>query len=467
MNTSSAIVRKGPPKTVLIVGAGLAGLSAAFELVEAGHDVTVLEARTRPGGRVLTLREGFSDGLYAEGGAEYFYPTDPDYAQSYIQRFGLKIVPLRVPQRMATGYFRERRIQWKHNDPVGWPFELTQEERDLGLAGMRERYIRPFLQKFSPDAKGNWPNDVITLLDSKTFVEALRESGASQGAIDLLRIIDWDFIGEGDPQTSATELLGDRAKFSQYAKPFYKIEGGNDRLPIALAQHLTRHIRYGAAVTGIRHSPHTVRVIFSQGGETRTLDGDHLILAIPFSVLRQVDISPQFSAAKHRAIAELPYSSVTRVYFQIREKFWQQEGLSGLAFTDGAFSYFWDSTWSQYGTRGILQGYVSGPNSRRLDALKLTDKTRFAIEEACKVYPGLPRLIEGTTWKCWDTDPWSLGGYSWYRTGTLQTIGGHLASTEGRVHFAGEHTASHTMHATLQGAIQSGIRAAHEVNDFI
>ena len=448
-----------------MIGAGLAGLAAAYELSEAGHKVTVLEAQSRPGGRVYTLREGFADGLYAEAGAEYFYPHEPDYAMSYIHPFGLQVLPLQLTGQAACGYFRGNCIRMELNKQIDWPLHLTPEEKKLGLSGMRQRYVCPSLQEFPSYPAGDWPKDLQDRYDSKTFVEVLREAGASDDAIDLLRLIDWDFIGEGASNTSAVELLGDRAKFGQFTRPFYSIQGGNDLLPKAFAQRLCDKIRYGSEVTRIEHFPQSVRAKYSQGGEPRLIAADYLVLAIPFTVLRHLEILPNFSIEKQRSIVGLPYTSVSRVYLQSREKFWIGEGLSGLALTDLPITYFWDSTWAQHGSRGILQGYATGSSARQIANMEDSGLIQLALQEAQKVNPKILNMFEGGISKCWDTDPWARGGYSWYKVGSLASIVPHLATPEGRVHFAGEHTAPFVLHATLQGALESGIRVAREIND--
>ena len=130
--------RQGAPKRVLVVGAGLAGLSAAFELTQAGHDVTVLEARTRPGGRVHTLRDPFADGLYAEAGAARI-PNHHHFTLKYAELFGLTLDPFEPPDVPSVYHVRGQRIRVTPGQKVEWPYDLTAEERALGLNGMREK----------------------------------------------------------------------------------------------------------------------------------------------------------------------------------------------------------------------------------------------------------------------------------------------------------------------------------------
>src|SRR4030095_361258 len=131
-----SLERRGAPKKVIIIGAGLAGLSAAYELTQAGHDVTVLEARTRPGGRVHTLRDPFAEGLYAEAGATRI-PNYHDLTLKYVEFFGLTLDPFQPPDSPSVYYVRGKRIRVTPGQKVEWPYDLTPEERALGLSGMR------------------------------------------------------------------------------------------------------------------------------------------------------------------------------------------------------------------------------------------------------------------------------------------------------------------------------------------
>ena len=132
--------RSGAPKRVIIIGAGLAGLSAAYELTQAGHDVTVLEARTRPGGRVHTLRDPFAEGLYAEAGAARI-PDHHHFTLKYAELFGLTLDPFEPPDLPSVYHVRGKRIRVTPGQKVEWPYDLTAEERALGLNGMRQKYI--------------------------------------------------------------------------------------------------------------------------------------------------------------------------------------------------------------------------------------------------------------------------------------------------------------------------------------
>jgi monoamine oxidase len=205
-------------------------------------------------------------------------------------------------------------------------------------------------------------------------------------------------------------------------------------------------------------------VVLTEGGAARSFSADHLICAIPFSVLQDVEVSPPFSAEKLTAIAELPYTSVTRVFLQSKKKRWIEDGVSGWAATDLPLGLVWDTTFSyRRDERGILQAYSSGESARNFCGMGEDERIGLALEHMEKVHPGFREDFEtGASW-CWDEDEWSRGGYCWFRPGQMTALLPYIARPEGRVHFAGEHASAWP--AWMQGALASGLRAAREVNE--
>ncbi len=454
--------RAGPPRKVIVIGAGLAGLSAAYELTEAGHDVTILEARARPGGRVYTLREPFSDGLYAEAGPVSFSDVH-GLVLDYAKFFRLPLEPHVVPSRLASVYYlRGRRIVAKEGGKIEWPLDLTPEERKLGIAGMMRRYVTPVLKELGDASREDWPPGRVKKYDQMTFAEFLRRQGASTDAVALLKMGHLDIWGDGAEWVSALQLLRELA-LRRRAQSWYKIKGGNDLLPNAFAARLAEKVRYGAAVVRIEQDARAARVVVREAATQETLAADRLISAIPFSVLRRIEVSPPFSPEKQKAIEQLPYTSVARVYVQSRKKFWVDERLWGWAETDLPVNWIWDATYNQPGPRGILQSYISGAEARRVTAMKESERISFALEGMEKVHPAIRENFEGGASKCWDEDEWARGAYASVAPGGMIGLVPHIARPEGRVHFAGEHTSA--WFGWQQGALESGLRAAREVND--
>jgi len=367
----NAIVLSGPAKKVLILGAGMAGLVAGYELSKLGHDVTILEARTRPGGRVHTLREPFSDGLYAEAGAARI-PENHDLTLKYVKEFALPLEPF-------------------------YPSKLNALRFDRG---QREEV----------------PID--------GFTDAMTQN----------------YGGE----------LGGRPERWQ------KIKGGTDLLPKAFAEKLSGKIHYGAAVVRIEDA-NQARVVFLENGRQQTLTADAVLCTIPFSVLKNIDLRG-LSERKREIIKRTRYDAVSRVYLQTRNRFFEEKGLNGFAFTSGAIE-IWQPTWSQPGPRGILMTYARPGEAERITALKESERIAVTLKQLDGMFSGLRENFERGTSKCWMDDEWSRG--AWAFVGFTDFLA--AVAVDGRIHFAGEHLSMAS--SWMQGALSSGLRAVKEIEE--
>jgi len=462
------IGRAGASKKVIIIGAGLAGLSAAFELSRLGHEVTLLEARLRPGGRVYTLREPFSDGMYAEAGAARI-PDNHKLTLKYIKLFGLTLDPFEPGNLAQVAYIRGRRIKIPAGEEApltGFPGVLTPEERKGSLAGLWERYVTPVLKEMGNPAAASWPPDSLKKYDLVTFAEFLRRQGASADAIASMEM---PYYKPEDDTISALWSLRE-AKLLRAQRRDYKIRGGNDLLPKAFAARLARKIRYGAQVVKIERDASNVSVLCKQGGATNRLIADYLICAIPLTVLRRIEVSPPFSPEKRRVIEQHSYESATRVFLQARGRRWRGDGLSGFGFSDHPEA-IWRPTFNQshglmvngqMGGRDILVSYLSGAQARRVAAMNNYERITSTLDRFEKIFPGLRVNFEGGASFCWDEDEWARGAYSILKPWEMFSLLPHVARQEGRVHFAGEHASAWP--GWMQGALESGNRAAKEIN---
>ena len=445
---------------VIIVGAGLAGLAAAHELTRAGVDVTVLEARDRPGGRVHTLREPFSDGLYAEEGA-FFLPDNHELTMAYCREFRLPLVPVVARAAGKLYYVRGQLIRLVRGGHPTWPFPLTDEETRLGYSGIWKKYVGDALRDLGDPSAPNWPADPrFERLDRMTGAEFLAARGASPGAIGLLSVGYFDLLGDGLESYSALLLMRDLA-LNQTSGQTFSIQGGNDALPRAFASLLGQRIRYDSPVVQLTPGERRARVVVARRGEHETLTADHVIVAIPFSVLRRLDLGPGLTTAKRRVIDELPYTSVERVYLQASHKFWVDEELPTSASTDLPVKWIFEPTLNQPGPRGILECYTAGAPARAMTAMAQGERIDYALSYIERVYPGIRQHFERGASKCWDEDPWARGAYAWFRPGQMHSLLPHIARPEGHLHFAGEHASAWP--GWTEGALASGVGAAQEI----
>jgi monoamine oxidase len=181
-------------------------------------------------------------------------------------------------------------------------------------------------------------------------------------------------------------------------------------------------------------------------------------------VLRKVEISPNLSDTKRKAIDELAYDTITRVVLQCRTRYWEKDGYNGFGVSDLP-QEIWHASFDQPGTRGLLVSYMYFALGQRVGALSEEDRLAFVAREMNKLHPGLVDNLEGHFSKVWAADPWAGGAAAIPAPGQMRTLCAGIENPEGRVHFAGEHTSHWT--GWMQGALESGLRAAREVTDAV
>jgi monoamine oxidase len=360
------------PKKIVIVGAGMAGLSAGYELSQLGHEVTILEARTRPGGRVHTLREPFSDGLFAEAGAARI-PDNHDLTLKYVKLFEVPLEPM-YPSRLSSLVVD------------------GQSKREVSIAG---------------------------------FTDGLAQ-----------------FFGD--------EFRG--------PERFTKIKGGNDNLPKAVARRLGDKVRYGAPVVKIDQDEKSARVTFLEKGSRQTINADRVLCAVPFTLLRDIEMPANFPERRRDIIRNLRYASVSRVYLQAKRRSWEEKGLNGFAITNDAVE-IWQPTWNQPGPRGILMTYNRPGQAERIAAMKEPERVSSTLAQLGPLFPGLQENFERAATKCWIEDEWSRGAWAFVGVRDLFAA----SAPEGRIHFAGEHLSRFS--SWIQGALESSAVAVKQINE--
>jgi monoamine oxidase len=446
---------------ILVVGAGMAGLGAALELVNQGHDVTVLEARTRPGGRVFTMRDPFADGLYADAGAMQVYDSH-QRVQRYISQFALELDPIRPTAPGSLMFLMGHRIEVRPGAAPAWPFTLNADEQELTNRGMYTKYVVPLLKDvYEADLAGQLLAR-FGKYDTMTFSDFLRAQGASPSAIRIMNAGLPAGLGDGGDHHSALNLLREAA-YRQISTQAFTIRGGTDRLPKTLASRLGERIKYATAVARIEQDASGVRAIARRRGSIETFAAERLVLAVPFAVARAIEFHPALPAGTRDTMEQLPNTSVVKVFVQTRSRFWLAEGLSGGASTDLPIRLVSERTINQAGARGILESYVVGPDARRFCAMGDAARVQAAAAELAKLFPAVTTQFEGGTSKCWEEDEWSRGAYAWFRPGQMTRFLPVIGRPVGRIHFAGDHTSPTP--GWMDGALHSAERVVREISD--
>jgi monoamine oxidase len=441
-------------RRVLVLGAGLAGLAAAYELKKAGFAATVLEARTRPGGRVLTYRDPFADGLYAEMGAEYVDATD-EFDHRFCKELGLKVMTAKLYDAIFVRGQRFKMAPFKQGKEK-LPYAGTEGGR---LFGQEAAYLKRVLALIKDPEK--LPPEILKL-DNLSVVELLAQEGAPEDIAALFTYTQACESTARPHEMSALHLVrSHRRSFSEDTDEG-RILGGNDQLPKGLARALAGQILYNRPVRKIAHDAEGATVTFEEGGALRTLRAPRLVVAIPFKVLRDIEVTPSFSPAKSKCIATLAYGHVMKLAMQYQQRFWDEpQSLGQRVFTDTLLRRVYHFSIDQPGPRGILMSFTSGADAEALGRMSDGERLRTALQEATRVWPEAPRHFEGGAVKYWNEDPWIRGSYSFEGLGQARDYLQIAAAPEGRVHFAGEHTSVHR--ASMNGALESGVRAAAEV----
>jgi len=438
-------------RKILVLGAGVAGLAAALRLKEQGHDVTALEARNRPGGRIHTLREPFADGQYAEAGAGRI-PASHALTLAYVKRFNLELEPFRPQTGDEVFLWRNvRQVVPAGRDPdlLGLRVNFTPREREAGFGGLSDLYLGSVFEDMH-GREGQWPQLGLERYRDITLGDFLRRQGASSDAVAYLSF--------GFEKDSLLDFVNDA--LSHHVAQKWKIRGGNDLLPKAMAHALAGQIRYGAVVRRIEQGKEQVHVTFASRARQHVVSADRVICTIPFPVLRDIEVTPAWSEPKGRAIHDLLLGPVARVFIQTRTRPWERQGLNGFAGVDQPME-LWCPTHNQPGPRGILMSYLYEDLAREYSALSEQQQVERSIELFEQVFPGVRAEFETATSWSWSNEPFSRGAYT-ITEPQHYAFREHVARAENRIHFAGEHASPWP--GWIQGALQSGLRAADEVN---
>jgi monoamine oxidase len=477
--------------SVLVLGAGVAGLCAAYELEKAGYRVEVLEARDRPGGRNWTVRRGTTE-TTLDGVTQTCRFAEGQY---------LNAGPARIPQHHTTiDYCRELGVAvevFANTNADGWYYNEASETVGGALAGQRVRhraakadaygYISELLARAVNQGA---LDDRLTPADREALIELLRSVGAliptEDGELYLgsggrAGYVDGDEPGAGfqwgtpvEPAALSDVLalrLGGYFEFEAYwdqAMLMYQPVGGMDRLPHAFVEALDRPPTYGAAVTDLSDGPDGVTVTYRRRGRDRTATADLCVCTIPPQVLRNV--ANNLGAQVNADLAVPEPASLGKIGLQYRRRWWEEDEriLGGITHTNLDIGNIWYPSEGYLGDRGVVVGYYNGgPAADEYAALSPAEREARTVERGTRIHGDVYRdELETSFSHFWRQARYSESAFALWPEGTFEdpnTAYGRLLEPAGRVHFAGEHLAFGG--AWQHGALESARMAVTKLHE--
>ena len=415
----------GTSPRVVVVGAGLAGLVCARDLLRAGIDVQVFEARKVVGGRVRTIRGAFEDGQYAEAGGE-FVDESHSAMREEAHRLGLRLQATaprldvlyrdgRRAHSLSKRALRDRARFWARVD------ELSRRP----LPALEHRSAGELIASLALDPTARF------LVEHE-----LRETFAVEPSRLSLRFL----------------ALTPRPRGRSF-----RIRGGNDQLPEGLADGLGTRVSLDAPVHKIEWSAGDITV---HAGGSR-VHADACVLTAPVPTLADIEFEPKLPARLAAAVEHLQYGSAAKTVLQYEERFWLLRAETVSIQAALTFQHAYEATDRQPGTGGILTAFTAGRFGEIFGKVGKRARVLLAADEIDDVYPGSRVFYEHGSTSAWQTEDFSGGAGVAYAPGQVTRYWDALRRPAGALHLAGEHTDLRA--GTMEGAVRSGRRAARTV----
>ena len=455
--TTPRLVAGATSPRIIIVGAGTAGLSCAYRLQQSGLSAWVIEAGKRVGGRMYSLRDTFPDGQLVELGGE-FVDTGHRALRRLVQELGLSLVDLIAAEgeRKPVFFFQNRRVSMT---------EIVDAFRPLVP---RIRMDVALLRGAIPTYRQPRRAQALDRLSIAEWLETRRVTGTLRTLLETAYV--GEFGLEAAEQTALNLLLmigttpGSFALLGESDERFHIAEG-NDSIPTRLAERLTQPVEFDTRLEAIRRQANGTYVLtVNQAGTARDLTADKVVMAIPFSVLRQVDLSGvELPAVKRLAIATLGYGTHTKLMSGFTRRVWYDTNGNGSSVSDLPYQSSWETSRGQTGTHGILTNFAGGRRGMALGEGTSEERATEFAEQLEQVFPGAKEAHTKLAVRFrWPTARSFLGSYACYKPGQYTTIAGAEGEAVDGLHFAGEHT-SLAFQGFMNGAVESGERVAREL----
>ncbi len=447
------------PQKIVVVGAGLAGLAAAYELREAGQDATLIEQSDRVGGRVKTIRGQFADDAWVDVGGQTtgaFYANFFYYSAKFELPFEAQQESAARAQLLLHMQDRLYSAQALQKDPELWPLALHAHEKPLAPSRLLFHYLGPIAQEIATVENVLSPD--FADYDKLSLRQLLVDRGASDAAIALIdKTLNYNSVDT----VSALSVLRDTVRMLHMrGGQALNLENGNASLPEAFAARLADNIRYRHSLSAVSQSSDGVRLQVETNGASQTLYADRVVLAIPFTALRKIRIEPGLPAARQAIIDTLPYTQIAQTYLQTTTRFWEPDAAVAMVVSDGPLERLFNLSKKMKNERGLLLNWVNGSGVSKINAHDPERHLQFVRQEVRRIWPAAKGQIEETLTNDWGQS-YVQGAYAHYAPGQMAKYASEIPKPIGRLHFAGEHT--ELIAPGMEGALTSGKRVATEV----
>lgn len=480
-NMASASQHDAPPelsgradgKRVIILGAGLAGMTAAYELAKLGYDTPILEARSFAGGRCQTARRGFTNTeltgetqrcMFDEGQFVNHGPWRIPYHHystlHYTKEFSVPLMVMINDNENGWAYYegegnpfsgRRTRIRELRADMYGNVDELLAKSVDQGKLDdvLSEEDKELLINYLVAHGYLNRNQGLSYLGTSARGYDQPPGAGLNPGTPSDPHAFS-DLLRSG-VINSFRSVLG----YSQPATMFEPV-GGMDQIAVGFERAVGGHIHYGSIVREIRNHDDGVTVVVEDAasGATREVEGDYCLCTIPLSVLNQIpsNFSPDFA----QAVSQVAYVPTAKLGLQFARRFWEED--DGIYGGHSITNQFGSISYPSYGYQGqkgtLLAYYQSGNSAVPFSALSPTERIRFAVENGSKIHPGVyERELESGFSLAWHLTQYNLGGWASWNAESRANAYPLLNEPDGHVFLAGEHLSYLT--GWMAGAIES------------
>uniref|UniRef100_A0A3B1K5I5 Amine oxidase n=1 Tax=Astyanax mexicanus TaxID=7994 RepID=A0A3B1K5I5_ASTMX len=450
------------PRTVGIIGGGIAGLTAAKFLEDAGHKVTIIEASDRIGGRIQTHRET-KEGWYAELGAMRI-PGFHQILMKFLSKTGLKLNPF-IEEDINAYYFINGLLQKAYTvneNPNVLNYSVNEREQDKSASQL----LNMALEKIRDDLKIYGCNATIEKYDSYSVKEyLLKEGNLSREALRMIG----DILNENSFfYTGITETLFLQSDISDNVV-YFEVSDGMDHIARKFYELLNATILLKSKAKLITQTESNVTVSFQDWrslSAVKNFTFDYVLVTATAKASLFIDFQPPLSVRKMEALRSLHYASSTKVVLSFSERFWEKQGIwGGRSITDIPSRFIYYPSHSFPGTEGgaLVASYTWSDDSTLFQGVPDDELIAIMMDDLVKIHgEGIRQLCTGGVVKKWSLDPYSHGAFAIFTPYQESHYSKDLFQKEGRIHFAGEHTAM--PHGWIETAMKSALRAAKNIN---